>query len=75
MDHLRQHPDVNQQMMILVRQLQPTENGLPLEMIAYSLLSDLAMFENFQSGLFEHIISVLPDFDLKLYQKANTLVQ
>ncbi len=75
MDFLRQHPDVNQQMMILVRQLQPTENGLPLELIAYSLLTDLTMFENFQSGLFEHLISILPDFDLKLYQRVNTLVQ
>jgi hypothetical protein len=32
------------------------------------------MFENFQASLFEHIISVLPDFDLRLYQKANTLL-
>jgi len=71
---LHKHPDVNQQMMILLRQLQPAENGLPLELVAYSLLSDLAMFENFQASLFEHIISVLPDFDLRLYQKANTLL-
>jgi miniconductance mechanosensitive channel len=74
MDLLRSHPDVNQQMMVLVRQLQPTENGLPLELVAYCLLSDLAMFENFQASLFEHIISALPDFDLRLYQKANTLL-
>jgi miniconductance mechanosensitive channel len=75
MDLLRQHPDVNQQMTILVRQLQPTENGLPLELIAYSSLSDLTLFENFQSGLFEHILSVLPDFDLRPYQRENSLLQ
>jgi miniconductance mechanosensitive channel len=74
MELLRTHPDVNQQMTILVRQLQPTQDGLPLELIAYSPLSDLAMFENFQSGLFEHIISILPDFDLRLYQKDNTVL-
>jgi miniconductance mechanosensitive channel len=74
MDLLRTHPDVNQQMTILVRQLQPTQDGLPLELIAYSPLSDLAMFENFQSGLFEHIISILPEFDLRLYQKDNTVL-
>jgi miniconductance mechanosensitive channel len=74
MDLLRTHPDVNQQMTILVRQLQHTQDGLPLELIAYSPLSDLAMFENFQSGLLEHIISVLPEFDLLLYQKANTVL-
>jgi miniconductance mechanosensitive channel len=75
MDLLRLHPDVNQQMMILVRQLQLTENGLPLELIAYCPFSDLVMFENFQASLFEHLISVLPDFDLRLYQRANTLLQ
>jgi miniconductance mechanosensitive channel len=72
---LRTHPDVNHQMMILVRQLQPTQDGLPLELTAYSLLSDLIMFENFQASLFEHIISVIPDFDLRLYQRENSLLQ
>jgi miniconductance mechanosensitive channel len=74
MNLLRNHPDLNQQMTILVRQLQPTENGLPIEVIGYSLLSELVLFENFQSGLFEHIYSVLADFDLKLYQKANAVL-
>lgn len=74
MNLLRQHPDVNQQMTILVRQLQTTQEGLPIEIVAYSLLTDLAMFENFQSALIEHIISVLPDFDLKLYQRENSLL-
>jgi miniconductance mechanosensitive channel len=74
MDLLRQHPDVNQQMTILVRQLQPSENGIPLELIAYCPHPDLATFENFQAGLFEHLISVLPDFELRLYQRANTML-
>jgi miniconductance mechanosensitive channel len=75
MDLMRQHPDVNQQMMILVRQLQPAENGLPIELVAYCLFEDFAMFENFQSGLIEHILSVLPDFDLRPYQRTVTLSQ
>lgn len=74
MNLLRQHPDVNQQMTILVRQLQATQEGLPIEIVAYSLQTDLVMFENFQSALIEHIISVLPDFDLKLYQRENSLL-
>jgi miniconductance mechanosensitive channel len=72
MNLLRMHPDVNQQMTILVRQLQPTHYGLPIELVAYSLIPDLAMFENFQSALFEHIFSVLPDFELKPYQIENS---
>lgn len=74
MNVLSQHPHVNQQMSILVRQLQATPEGLPLEIQAYSLLSDYGMFENLQSALIEHIISVLPDFDLRLYQRENSLL-
>jgi miniconductance mechanosensitive channel len=67
-DLLRLNPNVNQQMSILVRQLQPTQFGLLLEIIVYSLNPDYVMFEDFQSTLFEHIFSVLPDFELKAYQ-------
>ena len=73
-EHLKIHPEVNPQMMILVRQLQPTENGIPLELVAYSVLSDLSMFENFQSTVFEHILSILPDFELRPYQRENSLL-
>jgi miniconductance mechanosensitive channel len=74
MNLLRDHAYINQQMTMIVRQLQPTENGLPVEVLGYSPLSDLALYEEFQSGLFEHIYTVLPDFDLKLYQKTNALL-
>ena len=69
---LRNHPAVNQNMMILVRQLQSTSEGLPLELFAYCILPDFEMFENFQSTLFEHIFSVLPDFELKPCQIENS---
>lgn len=74
MDFLHMNPEVNQQMSILVRQLQPTQYGLPLEIIVYSLNPDYAMFENFQSTLFEHILSVLPDFELRPYQCESSLL-
>jgi miniconductance mechanosensitive channel len=71
MDYLRQHSEVNQQMTLLVRQLQPTENGLPVEIVAYSLLSDLVLYENFQSSLMEYILTILPDFELKVFQRTG----
>jgi miniconductance mechanosensitive channel len=74
MNLLRMHPDVNQQMTILVRQLQPAQYGLPLELVAYCQIPDFGMFENFQSTLVEHIVSVLPDFELRLYQIENSLL-
>jgi miniconductance mechanosensitive channel len=75
MNLLHQHPDVNKDKMILVRQLQPAENGMPVELQAFCTLSDYGKFEDFQSDIFEHLISILPDFELKVYQKANTFLE
>jgi len=69
LDFLRKHPDVNQQMTLLVRLLPVTENGLPVEFLLYSLLPDLDSFESFQSGLYEYVLTILPDFGLKVYQR------
>ena len=71
LDYLRQHQDINQQMAILVRQLPSNENGVPLEIYAFSVLEDLGDFENFQSSLFEHIFSVITEFGLRIYQRPS----
>jgi miniconductance mechanosensitive channel len=71
MDHLRRHPDVNQQMTLLVRLLPFEEMGVPVEFYLYSLAPDLEAFEKFQSGLMEYILTVLPEFGLKIYQKPS----
>jgi len=63
------HPEVNQQMLILVRLLPPVENGLPLEYTAYSMIDDLAEYEKFQSRIMEQVLATLPHFDLKVYQR------
>jgi miniconductance mechanosensitive channel len=70
-DYLRLHPDINQQMVILVRQLPSNENGVPLEIYAFSVLEDLGEFENFQSKLFEHLFSVVAEFGLRIYQRPS----
>ncbi len=73
-NHLKNNPAVNQQNLIMVRLLQSTENGLPLEVMAFSPLPDLIDFENFQSVLFEHIFAVLPEFDLKIIQRHGMML-
>jgi miniconductance mechanosensitive channel len=70
-EYLKKLPGINLPMGILVRSLQVTDSGLPLELTAYSTFPDLPDFEAFQSGLFEHLYSVLPWFDLKVYQKPS----
>lgn len=69
--YLRQIPFLNPDASMMVRTLQPTENGLPLEMYAYFIPPDLAQFEDFQARLFEHIYSVLPEFGLKPFQRPS----
>ncbi len=71
LNYLRLHPDINQQMILMVRNLAPTETGIPLEVYGFSSLVDLSGFEEFQSSLFEHIIAVTPQFGLRINQRVG----
>jgi hypothetical protein len=53
---------------MLVHQLQPTEKGLPLEIIAFVKGTDALSFEELQSDLFDHLLAVLPEFGLSIFQ-------
>ena len=66
--YLRQHHRVNQQMIIMVRQLQPTAQGLPLELYFFSDGTDWVPYEHLQSEVFEHVFAVLPTFGLRVFQ-------
>ena len=67
-NYLRQHHRVNQQMTIMVRQLQPTAQGLPLELYFFSDGTDWIPYEHLQSEIFEHVFAVLPTFGLRVFQ-------
>ena len=71
LSYLRNIPNLNQDASLMVRTLQPTENGLPLEMYAFYIPPNWAEFEDFQARLFEHILSVLPEFGLKAFQRPS----
>lgn len=66
--YLRQHHRVNQNMIIMVRQLQPTAQGLPLELYFFSDGTDWVPYEHLQSEIFEHVFAVLPTFGLRVFQ-------
>ena len=66
--YLRSHHRVNQQMIIMVRQLQPTAQGLPLELYFFSDGTDWIPYEHLQSEVFEHVFAVLPTFGLRVFQ-------
>lgn len=67
-NYLRNHPRVNSEMMIMVRQLQPTPQGLPLELYFFSDGTSWVPYENLQSEVFEHLFAVLPQFGLRVFQ-------
>ena len=66
--YLKNHPKVNREMTFLVRQLPPQEHGLPIEI--YVFCSDIvwANYEAIQADIFDHILSVVPEFDLSVFQ-------
>lgn len=69
--YLRNHPHVNKDMMIMVRQMQPTSEGLPLEIYCFSDTTDWSEYEMLQSEIFEHLIAILPQFGLRIFQRPS----
>jgi miniconductance mechanosensitive channel len=66
--YLRNHAKVHQRMTLIVRQLDPTPEGLPLEIYAFSNDVGWVSYEGIQSDIFDHLIAVIPEFDLRLFQ-------
>ena len=67
--YLNNNPKLNHNLMMMVRQMQPTEFGVPLEIYAFSSDKQWINYEEIQSDIFDHIISAATMFDLKIYQK------
>lgn len=66
--YLLNHPLINQEMTFLVRQLEPTEHGLPIEIYVFSKEQEWAAYEDIQANIFDHILAVIPEFDLSVFQ-------
>jgi miniconductance mechanosensitive channel len=66
--YLRHHPKINQEMTFLVRQLQPSEKGIPIEVYVFCTDKEWENYENIQSDLFDHILAIIPEFDLRVFQ-------
>ncbi|MFA5523136.1 MAG: mechanosensitive ion channel domain-containing protein [Tissierellales bacterium] len=67
-NYIKNHPRINESMTQMVRQLQPTENGLPIEIYAFTKGTVWAEYEAVQSDIFDHILAIVPVFGLRLYQ-------
>jgi miniconductance mechanosensitive channel len=69
--YLRHHPQVNQSMTLMVRQMPPTELGLPLEIYCFSTDKNWVNYEGIQADIFDHALAILPIFSLRAYQRAS----
>lgn len=68
MNYLKNHPGIHQDMTLMVRQLAPKAEGLPLEIYAFASSTDWVMYENIQSDIFDHLFAVVPQFGLRIFQ-------
>jgi miniconductance mechanosensitive channel len=69
--YLKNHPNVRQDMTLLVRQLQSTDTGLPIQLYFFTNTVDWIDYENIQSDIFDHIMAALKGFDLSVYQSPT----
>jgi miniconductance mechanosensitive channel len=69
--YLRQHPGIHTDMTLLVRQLQPTTEGLPLEVYCFTRTTAWADYEGIQSDVFDHLLAILPAFGLRVFQASS----
>ena len=66
--YLNENPKLRKDITVMVRQLPPTPNGLPLEVYVYSGDTDWTQYEGIQADIFDHLLAALPYFDLWLFQ-------
>ena len=69
--YLRSHPGIHQGMTLIVRQLSPTADGLPLELYCFTNTTAWAVYEGYQSDIFDHLLAILPEFGLRVFQHPS----
>jgi miniconductance mechanosensitive channel len=70
-NYLKNHPQIHKNMTLLVRQLDPTPQGLPIEIYCFTTTTGWNAYEDIQSDLMDHLFSIAPDFDLRMFQNPS----
>ncbi len=70
-EYLHHHPQIHDQMTFLIRHLTPGETGIPMEVYVFSKIQEWDEYENLQADIFDHILAVVPEFDLSVFQYPN----
>ncbi|MCF8378086.1 MAG: mechanosensitive ion channel family protein [Bacteroidales bacterium] len=69
--YLKNRSDINTDMTFLVRQLQPSEKGIPIEIYVFSKIKVWSDYESLQSDIFDHVLAAIPWFDLRVFQNPG----
>ncbi len=70
--YLEQHTAVNKNLLFMARQLQPTNNGIPLEIYAFSGDKNWENYEHIQADIFDHLLASIQYFDLEVFESPNS---
>jgi miniconductance mechanosensitive channel len=71
--YLKNHSAINEEMMIMARQLDPTTQGIPLEIYAFSSDKRWENYEYIMADIFDHVIAAVPYFDLEIFEYPTKL--
>src|SRR5690606_15951777 len=71
--YLHAHAQISKNMTLLVRQLQPTPQGLPLEIYCFTSTTAWGDYESIQADIFDHLLAIMPEFELRLFQEPSGL--
>ena len=69
--YLRNHPQINQEMTLLVRQREPTPDGLPIQIYCFTSTTAWTEYEDIQSDIFDHILAIVTEFGLRVFQHPS----
>ena len=69
--YLKNNSLIHKEMTFLVRQLDPTERGLPMQIYVFSNDIDWVRYEGIQSSIFDHLLAVVPEFGLRIFQNPT----
>ena len=71
-EYLKNHNGIHKDMTIMVRQLAPTDDGVPLEIYAFTNTTEWKKYESIQADIFDHLFAVAPRFELSIYQHPSS---
>lgn len=74
-NYLTHHPNVNHNMMIMARQLPPTEIGLPIEIYCFTDTTEWESYERIMADIFDHLIAAVPFFDLEIFERSSGSIE